>query len=93
MDPDVAQIWIATLEAFVVGFLVGTFAIGKIWKSLKRNRRRRCLAMAEMCEAQCYYFNERDTHHELTEEEARRWPLFARWRIKWARLADKFKEG
>lgn len=62
-------------------------------ENIRRQKRKRCLALAEMCEEKCYYFNERDEHIGLTIDEGRRWSLFDRWRVRWGKLADKFKEG
>lgn len=52
---------------------------------------KRCLAMAEMCESMCYWFAARFDHHELVDNV--KWELFDRWRLRWAKLSDKFKEA
>ena len=52
---------------------------------------KRCLAMAEKCESMCYWFSARFDHHELVDNV--KWELFDRWRLRWAKLADKFKEA
>ena len=90
MPPDVAQIWIVSLEAFVAGFLVGTFAIGKIWKSLKRNRRKRCLMMAKWCHdkwTMSLGWDPADGH------TADFFLHYKKWEKRWLALADKFKEN
>ena len=60
-------------------------------KKMNHNKRKRCLAMAMKCETQCYYFNERFEHRKLVDNV--KWQLFDRWRLKWSKLADKFKEA
>ena len=94
MPLDVAQIWIATLEAFVAGFLVGTFVIGKIWKSLKRNRRQRCLAMEHLCEVAAAYMRVKHDYDPVSECKAfyaHRAMWWRKWQNKWLALAEKYK--
>lgn len=60
-------------------------------KVIARHKYKRCLAMAEKCESMCYWFSARFDHHELVDNV--KWELFDRWRLRWAKLADKFKEA
>ena len=60
-------------------------------KVIAHNKYKRCLAMAEKCESMCYWFSARFDHHELVDNV--KWELFDRWRLRWAKLADKFKEA
>ena len=59
-------------------------------KVIRHQKYKRCLAMAEWCESMCYWFSARFDHHELVDNV--KWELFDRWRLRWAKLADKFKE-
>ena len=58
---------------------------------LRKQKYKRCLAMADKCESMCYWFAARFDHHELVDNV--KWELFDRWRLRWAKLADKFKEA
>ena len=60
-------------------------------KKMNYNKYKRCLAMADKCESMCYWFSARFDHHELVDNV--KWELFDRWRLRWAKLADKFKES
>ena len=62
-----------------------------IYAELRQQKYKRCLAMAEKCESMCYWFAARFDHHELVDNV--KWELFDRWRLRWAKLADKFKEA
>ena len=57
---------------------------------IRRQKRKRCLAMAEMCEAVCYWFAARFDHHGFVDNV--KWKLYDRWRIRWGKLAYKFKD-
>lgn len=77
-------------------FLVGTFAIGKIWKSLKRNRRQRCLAMEYLCEVAATFMRVKHDYDPVSECKAfyaHRAMWWSKWQNKWRALAEKYKEG
>lgn len=65
--------------------------VNAMYDELRRHKYKRCLAMAEMSESMCYWFAARFDHHELVDNV--KWELFDRWRLRWAKLADKFKEA
>lgn len=62
-----------------------------IYAELRHQKYKRCLAMAEKCESMCYWFSVRFDHHELVDNV--KWEIFDRWRLRWTKLAEKFKKA
>ena len=63
-------------------------------KELRRHKYKRCLAMAEMCNARYYEedakVNGCGASWEYISKEMKYWD---RWRWRWLKIAEQFKEG
>ena len=63
-------------------------------KVIVRNKYKRCLAMAEMCDAR---HDEEDTkvngHGASWEYQSKEMKYWERWHKRWLAIAEKFKEG
>ena len=72
--------------------IMASNAIKDVYKELRHNKYKRCLAMAEMCEAR---YDEEDAKvngcgasWEYISKEIKYWE---RWQLRWLELAERFK--
>ena len=66
----------------------------KVMKIIQHQKYKRCLAMAEMCDAR---HDEEDTkvngHGASWEYQSKEMKYWERWHKRWLAIAEKFKEG
>lgn len=60
---------------------------------IRRQKRKRCLAMAKWCFTKSNYHFVLARHGEDAKKNSRKSVLYSKWRNRWLELADKFKEG